>query len=329
MRCTTILLAAFGLECALAQPANHRHHHKQRRAENLNTVKYDLSGVDFKTLKLDLSGVDFKTVKYGVPTPTTTAAGQATSVVNSVQPSETVNVDPLPAQGAKADTESSNPGTKSQDTTSGAGIVKNAQGGAQGSFGGRTTPVVTGDRITYIGNVGNPYGSNMMFVPSVDGYKYTNTFKNVGQNPIPINVWNKAGRDGRANSGGCTEPNLKFTLAAGESQVVAFDENTQAAFSRDCEKGAGGYPACVWGELDYGDLRPSDATGQGNAGHSGFDRSSIPGGHGEMLTMTCVDCAGGEQTSSREINRFTDASQLSGGGQVNPGPAHFLTEMAI
>lgn len=305
MRCTTILLAAFGLECALAQPANHRHHHKKRQA------------VDWRTVKYDFSGLDFKTVPINVPTTTTTAAGQATSVVNTDK------------HKTGADTESSESGTKSQDTTSGAGIVKNVKGGAQGSFGGRTTPVVTGDRITYIGNVGNPYGSNMMFVPSADGYKYTNTFKNVGQNPIPINVWNKAGRDGRANSGGCTEPNLKFTLAAGESQVVAFDENTQAAFSRDCEKGEGGYPACVWGELDYGDLRPSDATGQGNAGHSGFDRSSIAGGHDEMLTMTCVGCAGGEQTSSREMNRFTDASQLSGGGQVNPGPAHFLTEMAI
>ncbi|KAL8916140.1 MAG: hypothetical protein Q9208_008677 [Pyrenodesmia sp. 3 TL-2023] len=326
MRCTTILLAAFGLECVLAQPANHRHHHKQRRAVDWNAVKYDFSGVDFNT------------VKYGVPTKPTAAAGQATPVVNSAQPPKVVNVIPIPAKGTdkqedkskdKADTNSSTSETKPQDTTSGAGTVKNAQGGAQGSFGGRTTPVVTGDRITYIGNVGNPYGSNMMFVPSTEGHKYTNTFKNVGQNPIPINVWNKAGRDGRANSGGCTEPNLKFTLAAGESQVVAFDENTQAAFARDCERGPGNYPACVWGELDYGDLRPSDATGQGNAGHSGFDRSSIAGGHGEMLTMTCVDCAGGEQTSSREVNRFTDASQLSGGGQVNPGPAHFLTEMAI
>ncbi len=322
MRCNTILMAAFGLECALAQPAHHRHHHKQRR------------DVDWSKVEYDFSGVDFNTVKYGGPTTTTAAVAQASTTVNSVEEPKVVNVIPAPVekevkQEVKADTKSSKPKTKSQDTTSAAGIVHDAKGGAQGSFGGRTTPVVTGDRITYIGNVGNPYGSNMMFVASADGHKYTNTFRNVGQNPIPINVWNKAGRDGRANSGGCTEPNLKFTLGAGESQVVAFDENTQAAFSRDCEKGEGGYPACVWGELDYGDLRPSDATGQGNAGHSGYDRSSIAGGHGEMLTMSCVDCAGGEQTSSREENRFTDASQLSGGGQVNPGPAHFLTEMAI
>ncbi|KAL8940248.1 MAG: hypothetical protein Q9216_002902 [Gyalolechia sp. 2 TL-2023] len=332
MRYNSLFLATLGLGCALAQPAHHRHHHKQRR-DNGN---YDLSGVDFNTVSLDLSGVDWKTVDYGA-TATSTVASEVTSTTPAEVPAnnqgaaEVVGAAPLPAAADNTSQSESESKNVKETSSSGNGIVSGAKGGAQGSFGGRTTPVVTGDRITYIGNVGAPYGSNMMFIPNdkVDSYKYTTMFKNVGQNPIPINVWNKSGRDGRANSGGCTDPNLKFTLNAGESQAVAFDENTQAAFSRDCERGPGNYPACVWGEMDFGDLRPDDVTGAGNKGHSGYDRSSIPGGHGEMLTMSCVGCAGGEQTSSREKNRFTSAEQLSGGGQVNPGPAHFLTEMAI
>ncbi|KAI4171495.1 MAG: hypothetical protein LQ343_004233 [Gyalolechia ehrenbergii] len=335
MRYNSLFLATLSLGCALAQPAHHRHHHKQRR----NNVNYDLSGVDFNTVSLDLSGVDWKTVDYSATATTSTSVPVVTPSTPAEIPTsnkeaaKAVNVVPVPAaENTTSESASeSEPKPVEGTSSSGNGIVSGAKGGAQGSFGGRTTPVVTGDRITYIGNVGVPYGSNMMFIPNdqVNSYKYTTMFKNVGQNPIPINVWNKAGRDGRANSGGCTEANLKFTLNAGESQAVAFDENTQAAFSRDCEKGPGNYPACVWGEMDFGDLRPDDATGAGNKGHSGFDRSSIPGGHGEMLTMSCVDCAGGEQTSSREKNRFTSAAQLSGGGQVNPGPAHFLAELAF
>lgn len=342
MRYNYLFVAGLGLGCALAQPAHHRHHHKQRR-DNINYVQ----GVDFNTVSLDLSGVNFNTVNYGGATPVTTPAPVPTTSTPAEIPAsnptttKVVKVVPLPAakdSSSKSESKpvkdtASVPETKpvKEASSSGSGVVSGALGGAQGSFGGQTTPVVTGDRITYIGNVGSPYGSNMMFIPNdqVDKYKYTTVFKNVGQNKLPINVWNKAGRDGQANSGGCTEPNLKFTLNAGESQAVAFDENTQAAFSRDCPKGPGNYPACPWGEMDFGDLRPDDSTGAGNKGHSGFDRSSIAGGADEMLTMSCVDCAGGDQTSSREKNRFTSAAQLSGGGQVNPGPAHFLAEMAI
>ncbi|KAI4105844.1 MAG: hypothetical protein L6R37_002489 [Teloschistes peruensis] len=342
MRYNALFLAALSLECALAQPAHHRHHHKQRR---------DLADVDWNSVNygnVDVSGVDFTKVNYGNGAPANSNPGkpdqnqqQGDKAPAKAAAPKVVNVIPLPvADTSKKPETSQNADTsKKVDTSnqssnvssSNGGIVSGARGGAQGTFGGQSTPVVTGDRITYIGNVGIPYGANMMFIPTseVDKHKYTTEFKNVGQQRMAINVWNKAGRDGQANSGGCTEANLKFSLIPGESQAVAFDENTQAAFSRDCDKGAGGYPACVWGELDFGDQRPTDGTGQGNEGHSGFDRSSIPGGHGEVLTVSCLNCGGGAQTSSREKNNFHSETQLSAGGQANPGPAHFLAEMAF
>ncbi|KAL8933435.1 MAG: hypothetical protein Q9211_005787 [Gyalolechia sp. 1 TL-2023] len=336
MRYNSLFLATLGLGCALAQPAHQRHHHKHRQVD----IDY-AAGVDFSTLSLDLSGVDFKTVDYGatatasISVPAVTAAhNHAANVVPaSAAENTTSDLESTVVKGASAAVNiTADLGlTPPKGSFSVSAIVSSAIGGARGSFGGRTTPQVTGDRITYIGNVGAPYGSNMMFIPNdqVDNYKYTNVFKNIGQNPYPIIVWNKAGRDGRPLSGGCTEANLKFVLNPGESQAVAFDENTQAAFSRDCERGAGNYPTCVWGEMDFGDIRPDDSTGAGNKGHSGFDRSHIGGGALEVLTMSCVNCAGGAQTSSREENHFHSASQLSAGGQVNAGPAHFLTELAI
>ena len=332
MRYNTLLLAAIGLECALAQPAHHRHQHKQRR---------DLANVNWQKVDYDMSSVNWSKVDYtGGKSPGESHGQPAAPPVANASP-KVVDVVPVPVDHSNDQPAGDKPSDdkppvdepsndKPSGDSAGSGIVSGATGGAQGNFGGRTTPVVTGHRITYIGNVGSPYGSNMMFIPNGDAkkYKYTLLFKNIGEKAMPINVWNKAGRDGQANSGGCTEPNLKFTLNGGESQTVAFDENTQGAFSRDCERGPGNYPACVWGEFDYGDLRPADPTGIANEGHSGFDRSSIPGGHHEVLTMSCVDCAGGEQTSSREKNRFVSDQQLSAGGDVEPGPAHFKVEMS-
>ncbi|KAI4279293.1 MAG: hypothetical protein L6R35_006057, partial [Caloplaca aegaea] len=303
MRYSSILLAALGLECALAQPAHHRHHHKQRR---------DLADVNWDTVSLDLSPVDFKTVSYPPAFTTATAAPVATST----GPSSNFQQDDSPKQAAASNVVNDIP-LPANEVTSGPGIVSNAQGGAHGSFGGRTTPDVTGNRLDYKGNVGNPYGTNMMFVPSIGDQKYTITFNNVGENPFPVIVWNKFGRNGDPHSGATTEPNLKFTLGAGESQVVAFDENTQGAFSRDCERGPHNHPSCVWGEFDFGDLRPDDPTGQGNEQHSGFDRSSIQGGAHEHLTMKCLKCDR-EQTSARGENEFTTDKQLFGGGQKNP-----------
>ncbi|KAL9020557.1 MAG: hypothetical protein Q9185_002143 [Variospora sp. 1 TL-2023] len=321
MRYNSILLAALGLECALAQPAHHRHYHKQRR---------DLADVDWKTdvdwdkVNPDVSAVDFDAVDYGKAFATATAA----PVETSTGPSSNVQQYDSPKQAAAPNLVNDIP-LPANEVTSAPGIVSNAQGGAHGSFGGRTFHVVTGDRLSYRGNTGIPYGTNMMFVPSIGDQKYTITFNNVGENPFPVIVWNKVGRNGDPHSGSCTEPNLKFTLGAGESQVVAFDENTQGAFSRDCERGPSNQPNCVWGEFDFGDLRPDDPSGRGNKQHSGFDRSSIQGGLDDHLIMTCLNCKGGEQTSARGKNEFTTDAQLSGGGQNNPGESHFLAEFSI
>ncbi|KAL8676368.1 MAG: hypothetical protein Q9186_007111 [Xanthomendoza sp. 1 TL-2023] len=349
MRCHIIVLAALGLECAIAQPAHHRHHHKARR---------DLKDVDWNKVNYDLSSVDWKNVKYNGAAASPPSSGTADQVPPSnpvpVQQSQedpapkaaahkapkVINVIPIPAKSddkkeSKQDTEhqsgkpqgSDNHSSHSEKSKS---SDNGATGGAQASFGGRTPGAAGATVDGYHGNVGVPYGSNMMFVKTedVNKYKYTNTFSNTGSNPLPIQVWNKGGRDGAPQSGMCEEPNLKFTLQPGESRAVAFDENTLAAFSRDCDRNEYKIPMCVWGELTFGGEMPASGQSDGSKKWSGFDRSSIPAGAHEILTMSCLSCDNQETTSGKGKNAWETADQKPGKNGVPPGPAHLLTEMA-
>ncbi|KAL8811444.1 MAG: hypothetical protein Q9223_001722 [Gallowayella weberi] len=344
MRYQIIILAALGLECAVAQPAHHRHHHKARR---------DMKDVDWTKVNYDLSPVDWTKVKYdgaaaappadsGNPVPDQKKQEDSAPQAAANQAPKDVNVIPIPAtsdvkQESKQSTEhqsgehkssENQPSHSEESKSSGNG----ATGGAQGSFGGRT-PGATGATVDgYHGNVGVPYGSNMMYINTgdVNNYKYTNTFKNTGSNPLPIQVWNKGGRDGQAQSGMAQEPNLKFTLQPGESRAVAFDENTLAAFSRDCKRDSySNIPMCVWGELTFGGEMPPSGQSDGSKKWSGFDRSSIPAGANEDLTMSCLSCDNQDTTSGRGKNAWEHADQAFGKNGVPPGPVHLLTEMSI
>ena len=156
-----------------------------------------------------------------------------------------------------------------------------------------------------------------MFIPESkkDDYKYTMSFTNQDKKEITVVVWNKSGPDGQAQSGMSLPPVLTFKLQPGGSRYVAFDENSQIAFSQDCERDPkrGNIRDCTWGEADYGNIS--------NNRWSGYNRSSIPNSKGNvgLLTITC-DVA---ETSSREENSFTHVDIPYAGGSVVPGPAAF------
>ncbi|KZV97546.1 hypothetical protein EXIGLDRAFT_607952 [Exidia glandulosa HHB12029] len=141
-------------------------------------------------------------------------------------------------------------------------------------FGGRTPGHETGETNTYVGNVGDPWGSNIITVDSAlaDQYKYTIKF--VGSShmtePYKVVIWNKIGPDGQM-TGWYGNSAVSFSLAPGAEQYVAFDENSQggwgAAPGNDLPKDQwGGYDS-TWGEFDFGD--------QKNNAWSGFDVSMI------------------------------------------------------
>lgn len=295
----TLVLATIGLlelQCALAQPYHKHHHHQHKRVDFNNKDLYK---------DVDWDAVFHKTDKSQ---PDNAPTGASSSPVSGVSPTPTPTDD-----GAPSTSLSPNPAKPTGDGVS--------TGGASGSgFGGRSTPKDDGVKDHYIGNVGIPYGSNMKFISESEDnkYKYTNQFCSESKEKITVIVWNKSGIDGQPQSGMSLPPNLKFDLGPGECRYVAFDENTQAAFSQDCARDPlkGNLPQCPWGEVDFGN--------QQNGGWSGYDRSTIVTGvNSGVLTISCE----GAETSSQEENSFTSASQTNAGGSKPPGEAHFKTKI--
>ena len=296
------LLATVGLDYALAQP--HRHHHHKHRG---------LDQVDWNDAK-NYEGVDWNTVNYGgqpatttpAPQPTTTSASSEVSVTSAPDAPKPKADEPKPKADAPKPQDAS---PKPKDTSS--------SGSGDKKFGGRTDPVDNGNKDEYKGNVGIPYGSNMIQLASVDdikNFKYSNTFENGGSDKISVVVWNKVGSDGQCQSGMALPAHLKFDLDAGQSIAVAFDENSQIGFAKDGQRNQYGMLTTAWGEADYGDLR--------NQGWSGYDRSTIvQGGNEGLLTISCE----GAKTSSQQGNSFLSASQTNAGGALPPGEAHLKT----
>lgn len=312
---SAIILAALSLECAVAQPAHHRHHHKHRRAEvapvspvvpNVEVRDVDVSGVDW-------SKVDWSKVHYTYP------AGSPSPSPSVSPPEKHVEVQPTPTTTA-AITAATTPAVVAPNTKSNAGTAESDDSSSAPVFGGRTDPKDNGNKDEYIGNVGNPYGSNIQKATAggAKKCKYSIKFANNGAQSKTFILWNKSGRDGRPQSGMGDAPYLHLPVAAGQSQYVCFDENSQVAFSEDCPRNPsqGNLPDCTWGEADFGDLR--------NGGWSGYDRSSIPNTQGNTGFLT-LSCPGGK-TSSQDYNSFTDASQEDAGGAIAPGPAAIAAE---
>ena len=169
----------------------------------------------------------------------------------------------------------------------------------------------------------------MMLVSTVDGYTYTNTFQNTGSSSMDIIIWNKAGNPSLpapgngANAGQSNPPNLGFTLPAGASQIVAFDANSQVAWSQDCSRNSDdGAPDCTWGEGDFGNAS--------NEGWSGYDVSLIQNSAGNNLAMSITSSAqNAGQASSNTENDWTSADQSNqgAGGSIPPtaNPVRLLT----
>jgi hypothetical protein len=185
----------------------------------------------------------------------------------------------------------------------------------------------SGRGVQYSGNVGNPYGSNIIEVPGAHAnqYKYVVRFEGPEQGEAwTIVIWNKIGPDG--TMGGWYGKACKiFALEAGQIRYFAFDEDSQGGWAA-----APGYPvpvddnggyASTWGEFDFG-----SAT---NLGWSGFDVSAIAAQNAglevqgmkvcEVLTHICSVIG---PAASVVYNAYTSAvADIGGiGGKLAPGP---------
>ena len=175
-------------------------------------------------------------------------------------------------------------------------------------FGSSTSSSGSGE--TYSGNVGNPYGSNNKYVAQFTG---SNT------EDWTVAIFNKYGPDGKMTGWYGNACNT-FTLAAGETKYIAFDEDSNggwaaASGSTIPTDTLGGY-ASTWGEFDFGSTT--------NNGWSGFDVSVISAQNAGMSIsgMKICDalgsvCSSVTQDAATVDNAYTSAETDVGGIGAN------------
>lgn len=192
-------------------------------------------------------------------------------------------------------------------------------------FGSRTSS--GGGGITYAGNTGDPWGSNMIQVSESDAANYKNVAQFKGENEESWNVvlFNKCGPDGEM-TGWYGNSALTFELSAGDTKYVAFDDDSRggwAAASGSIPTDNNGGYASTWGEFDF--------TSSSNGGWSGFDVSAITAQNAGLTVqgMSICDALGSTCSSitpdaASVDNAYTTAEtdvggvggNLSGGGAV-------------
>lgn len=242
----------------------------------------DWNALDWAKMDVDwasayAAGQKTSTVASSVETVPTVApiiaAQKVKASTTAVQAPSSTSVAPKAASSSAV---ADKPKSSSGKTTQWSNIVGMAN--KVTSFGVGTKAF--GEIIGKAGNIGSPQGSNMMLVDSVGDLKYTNTFVNTANEVMTIMVWNKAfERNGvvEANLGAMmapSSPSLSITLAPGESQVVAFQEDTQAGWAQaTTDVHMSGAYATTWAEINY------ISTG------CGYDVSAIMNKHGNTYDM--------------------------------------------
>ncbi|QSZ37501.1 hypothetical protein DSL72_008599 [Monilinia vaccinii-corymbosi] len=281
---TAVFLAAMYIGASVAKPTHvHQHRHEKKSDAVVDWDKLDW-------LKMGVNWKEAYEAGEASTTSTTskTSADDVAVQLNADKPAPT-NSASSAGQVDKADASSpdptNTPKATSKDTSAGSS-VNSLLGDLIGianhlkEFGGRS--VSTGSVIEATGNIGKPQGSNMIMVSSASGYDFTANFINTSKKSMTIVVWNKAFYNNathkiEANLGACVAPKtpiLSFTLAAGDNQIVAFDQGSLVGWAEVCPEitPAGAY-ATTWGEAKF---NPND---------SGYDMSAIQNIHGNKYNM--------------------------------------------
>ncbi|CZS95334.1 related to Allergen Asp f 4 [Rhynchosporium graminicola] len=326
MRCSTIsaIVMAVVIGEAVAGPA---HYHLHRRAHKNMKKNVDWESLDWANMGIDWKDAYAKgQTDKTPPAPASPAAPAAPAAAAFKE----VPAAPVAAPAA-APAKSSPPASGAADVVSANSAVSDVVddissllGGLVGASNSRKafglpSPVHGQLGDDYIGNCGIPYGSNVIKVDSTSGYDFTNTFVNTGKKAMVINLWQKMGSDKLPLSGSANAPKnttLTFALKPGQSQVVAFQEDTQVAWAQVCNEfhDSGAY-ATVWGEAQF------------RKAGSGFDYSAIMSKNANNYDMTITskenDCVS-SQTENFWLAAYKPIGNSDGSCYV-PGPTMHLT----
>ncbi|KAJ5174718.1 Allergen [Penicillium canariense] len=144
---------------------------------------------------------------------------------------------------------------------------------SRSGFGGVSKSVTTGLLDwDYIGNVGVPWGSNIIEVEesAANQYKHVLRFEGSQSEPWTVLFWNTYGPNNKMDGFWAPNKALSFTLEPNEVKYVAIDDNSQggwAASPGEVPTTNFGQYAATWGEFDM--------SSEKNDGFSGWDVSCI------------------------------------------------------
>ncbi|KAJ0418846.1 hypothetical protein BJY00DRAFT_287132 [Aspergillus carlsbadensis] len=270
-------------------------------------------------------GTSTLSIKQDMVVDTDSSTTSETSLSSTSIASESTATTSTTARSATTSTTTSTSDSSDWSSTPSDGVYSTT------GFGDRTNS--TGSGISYTGNVGSPWGSNIIEVDSSSASSYKYVIQITGSNTVDwfVSFWNKIGPDGGMN-GWYGHSAVNFTLAAGETRYVAFDEDSQGGWG--AAEGTslptdeyGGY-ACTWGEFDFGSSI--------NDGWSGWDVSAIQAQNADLTVQGMRICtAAGEDCSTittdaaSVVNAYTAAeAAVDGiGGSVTEGAVRLAVEI--
>lgn len=309
----SLLLLAALTSTTLARHGHHAHHdnHLRRGVGTTSTIT---------------------TTDTVVVCPCDSSTSTLAPLVPSSTPSTSVEVSPTTSS-----TFTTLPSTSTSTTTSTAAnpdwtaTPSNDEYSTAG-FGGVTNS--TGSGVTYKGNVGIPYGSNIIEVSAstASSYKYVVQFSGSNTEDWTIVIWNKIGPDGKMD-GWYNNACHQFTLSPGATKYYAFDEDSQGGWAAASGSSIpidnyGGY-AATWGEFDFGSGH--------NTGWSGFDVSAIQAQNaglevqGMKICSVLVDgtCSVISAGLGSVQNAYTEVlAKVDGlGGNLPVGPVRLAVEV--
>ncbi|KAJ6044197.1 hypothetical protein N7499_006701 [Penicillium canescens] len=263
------------------------------------------------------SSAEATTTPASIASPTSEAIVEATSEAAST-------VSPTPVASSSASSGSSN----------WASYPSNGEYSRSG-FGSSTSSKRVGSLDwDYIGNVGSPWGSNMIRVEEdvASQYKHVIRFENDNSKAWTVVMWNSYGPSGGLN--GFWSPNsaLGFTVEPGHSIFVAIDDDSQGGWGASEGEGLPtnfvGQYASTWGEFDMSNSQ--------NDGYSGWDVSCIIAQLANMEIAGMQICNhAGEKCSSitngatSVVNAYTSADQGKPDKAVaqSPGPVRLVVNL--
>lgn len=238
----------------------------------------------------------------------------------------TATIDGTVESWIQSGTSTSTTPTAAPTTTSGSTSTTGSNG-----FGGRTSPSGSGD--TYCGNVGIPYGSNIIQISEgdVNNYQYVIKINACPTEAYTVGFWNKIGPQGGVN-GFFGHAVLNFQVQPGDVNYVAIDEDSQGAFGsapgNSLPTTAYGSYSCTWGEWDFGSSI--------NDGYSGFDVSAIPPQDAnqfiqglKMYHAASNTCSSITEGGADVNNAYTTAQRNAGGIGGNLAPGSVFLEVNL